>query len=683
MLLADHRQRRPVPRRWPRRRRHHGSDRTPGLSTIILIARLVVAIVVVDAAVWQTRRLPPTVAAFSPSSPSGYSASDAKQRSTVIVRKKSPLLVATPPQITRALAHSHPFLLPLNRLAGLVTWTAKDPWESYLLVAAFWGIVLYGDFVLRFLTPLLIVLVLVIILYSRRYSPLSSASKASAKNSPESAEASSSYQSLDEILDDLTLFTARCNILLSPWISLTDFLSTQTTPTTATTRPALVTLFVRLLLTTPLWIVLTLPPFYILTSRRIIMFFGTTFLTWHSRPARVTRVLLWRSVFLRRLAGFVTGFDFSPQAKTESVLGSELTRSHSHLVAAALAKAVTPKASSNGVRFTFILYENQRRWIGLGWTTSMFAYERAPWTDEHLNPASSKEAFELPEVESGAAQWRWIPGSEWKLEYEDAKAHSRSASKRANTTKPGPKEVDDDGGGWTYYDSRWGDPRPADGWNRYTRRRKWYRDAELVGVVAKDPGTAAVQQAPAKSDANVPAPSSLSTATQSLSAPDTQPAPTPLTPQSTAAHSTATDLDPSAASKPASKRSGWLRRGRSDSKSSSSKNTQTSQISSRSRDDPQDDFSDKWRSDQDNRHRAFRAIMSAQVTSLNLEPNVQTKRRLQSDIDRQAKSFQHRTTGEWLMLDGLDLRLGDIINKRLPVVEEAFALCDNRTLVPR
>ena len=34
-----------------------------------------------------------------------------------------------------------------------------------------------------------------------------------------------------------------------------------------------------------------------------------------------------------------------------------------------------------------------------------------------------------------------------------------------------------------YYDSKWNDgKRDADSWGRYTRRRKWWRDAELVEV---------------------------------------------------------------------------------------------------------------------------------------------------------------------------------------------------------
>src|SRR5277367_6129849 len=91
---------------------------------------------------------PPTVASFSPVILSHASSAN-KQRSTILVHQKSPLLIATPPQITRTLAYSHPFLLPLNKLAGLLTWTSGDPWESFLLLACFWGVVLYGDVVMR------------------------------------------------------------------------------------------------------------------------------------------------------------------------------------------------------------------------------------------------------------------------------------------------------------------------------------------------------------------------------------------------------------------------------------------------------------------------------------------------------------------------------------------------------
>lgn len=437
---------------------------------------------------------PPTYAAFSPSN-LGQVTPQTKLRSAILVHQKSPLLAATPPQITRVLAYSHPFLLPLNKLAGLLTWTTSDPWESFILVASFWAIVLYGDAVTRYAGPIIVVTSLILGMYARRYSPLSSTGWTGEKGQKghKRAESDSNikhHKSLEEIVDDLKLFTSRCNILLDPFLRLTDFLSTQRTATSATTRPALTVLFIRILFVLPLWIGLTLPPFYILTTKRIVLAVGTVVLSWHSRPARVTRTLLWRSRTVRKICVFVTGLNFGDAPIKGSQAPPLPPRKKSTQEVAALL-AAKRRPESTGIRFTFSIYENQRRWLGIGWTSSMLAYERASWTDEHMNPVPDKEHFELPEVEGGESRWRWVQGSEWKIETgePDSKA-SKSASK---------EEM-----GWIYYDNKvrfpihpsstpstsstrrltftqWRDGhRGKDGWGRYTRRRKWYRDAELV-----------------------------------------------------------------------------------------------------------------------------------------------------------------------------------------------------------
>ncbi|KAF2997652.1 peroxisome- protein [Curvularia kusanoi] len=414
---------------------------------------------------------PPTYAAFSPSN-LGQVTPQTKLRSAILVHQKSPLLAATPPQITRVLAYSHPFLLPLNKLAGLLTWTTADPWESFILVASFWAIVLYGDAVTRYAGPIIVVTSLILGMYARRYSPLSSTGWTGEKGQKghKRAESDSSikhHKSLEEIVDDLKLFTSRCNILLDPFLRLTDFLSTQRTATSATTRPALTVLFIRILFVLPLWIGLTLPPLYILTTKRVVLAVGTVVLSWHSRPARVTRTLLWRSRTVRRICIFVTGLDFG-DAPVKGAHPPPLPprKKSTQEVAALLAAKRRPE--STGIRFTFSIYENQRRWLGIGWTSSMLAYERASWTDEHMNPVPDKEHFELPEVEGGASRWRWVQGSQWKVEVGEADS---KGSKSANKEEMG----------WIYYDNKWRDGRRGqDGWGRYTRRRKWYRDAELV-----------------------------------------------------------------------------------------------------------------------------------------------------------------------------------------------------------
>ncbi|KAJ5313938.1 uncharacterized protein N7443_000822, partial [Penicillium atrosanguineum] len=409
----------------------------------------------------QSDSQPPTVAPFSPSTISG-SALSSRQRSSVIVHRKSPLLVATPPSITRALAYSHPFLLPLNKLAGLLTWTTGDPWQSFLLVATFWTVVLYSDAIILWAGPILVVIGLILGMYGRRYSPLSSTTSTGEKHqSKAAAETTRHHKSLDDIVETLRTFTTRCNILLEPLLDLTDFLSTQRTPTSATTRPALTALFIRILLVTPIWIGLTLPPLYLITTRRVVMTVGTIVLTYHSRPARVSRVILWRSRAVRRLCSMITGLSVAdgPNTQKAQIQGE----------GQGLNISTRRRGDGSGVRFTFVVYENQRRWLGIGWTYSLFPAERAAWTDEHLNSVSPKDSFELPDVSTGGSKWRWVEGSEWRVEGAD---HSTKSDSKTSTSE-----------GWIFYDNKWNDGRRAqDGWDRYTRRRKWYRDAELVEV---------------------------------------------------------------------------------------------------------------------------------------------------------------------------------------------------------
>ena len=215
-------------------------------------------------------------------------------------------------------------------------------------------------------------------------------------------------------------------------MQLTDFLSTQRTATSATTRPALTSLFIRILFVTPIWIGLTAPPFYILTTRRVILCVGSIVLSWHSRPARVSRTILWRSSLIRRTISFVTGLTFGkpasgkappfpPHQKTQQDLACSLSSSE-----------------PSGVRFTFVVFENQRRWLGIGWTATLLAYERAAWTDEHLNASDSKDDFQLPKVEHGPAQWQWVKGSGWQVE------------------GGGKNKAGAGGDGWIYYDNKAG-----------------------------------------------------------------------------------------------------------------------------------------------------------------------------------------------------------------------------------
>lgn len=117
---------------------------------------------------------PPTVAPFAPatapnsSSAAAFSSPSSTRALHHQVHRKSPLLVATPPPVTRALAQAYPWLRTFNYAAGLLTWSTKDPWESFLLVSVFWFVALYGSFLLRWVGNLCAVAVIAASMLLRR-----------------------------------------------------------------------------------------------------------------------------------------------------------------------------------------------------------------------------------------------------------------------------------------------------------------------------------------------------------------------------------------------------------------------------------------------------------------------------------------------------------------------------------
>jgi hypothetical protein len=380
-----------------------------------------------------------TVAAFTPATALHTLSLAGSQRSAILIHQKSPLLVATPPQITRALAYSHPFVSALNCALSLLSWSTGDPWESFLVTASFWASILYGDYIIRWAGPLVVVAILILAMYARRYSLLSSNAWTGHKGAKthRRGESASQLHSLEDIVDTLNQFNSKCNILLEPLLGLTEFLSTQTTATAATTKPALTALLLRIILVTPIWVALTLPPLRIITTKRVILAVGTLVLTWHSQPARVTRTIFWRSKAVRRISAILTGLDLAGDAPSQSA--SDLPRRKS---AHELAVAMAAKRESNApaIQFTFSMYENQRRWLLIGWTSSMLAYERGPWTDEHMNNVEPPPDYELPEVETANARWEWLEDSYWHVVDTDG-----SEVKDPN---------DPVGGGWIYYDNK-------------------------------------------------------------------------------------------------------------------------------------------------------------------------------------------------------------------------------------
>ena len=158
---------------------------------------------------------------------------------------------------------------------------------------------------------------------------------------------------------------------------------------------------------------------------------------------------------IRKIARWVTGLEFEgPTKPTHVTAGGDskspngkkalmTTSKATSALTAALKRSSRAGNMQTGVRFTFILFENQRRWVGLGWTNNMFAYERAAWTDEHNNSVPGKGRFELPEVEDGYAKWRWVAGSKWKVD-----------GVSGDVENEGEYDGDKGKNGWVYYDNK-------------------------------------------------------------------------------------------------------------------------------------------------------------------------------------------------------------------------------------
>lgn len=254
---------------------------------------------------------------------------------------------------------------------------------------------------------------------------------------------------------------------------------------------------------------LSIAPFYALIAARtmkprtVLLITGVFVLTYHSVYARVTRAVLWRSRSVRRVVVYFTGGS-SGTAKSNTSLTTNKISTNSII-----------RDSKNATRFVFVVYENQRRWLGIGWTGNLLSYERAPWTDEFLNQTSPPSTFELPDSSSGLTNatmtslglgnmtgnlvWRWRD-KVWKLDLtndgalvvnsrqlvdgdeeadegeKDAVSKRRVKPKSTLVADPSPNE------GWIYYDNTWKKPATEDSFMKYTRRRRWVRTAELVNV---------------------------------------------------------------------------------------------------------------------------------------------------------------------------------------------------------
>lgn len=365
--------------------------------------------------------------------------SDETQNITPVV--SSPLLTSTPPTISKAMVNLYPNLIVADRFLSVVTWTGEDVWPSILTVMIYTMIVSYFENIARYFGHLVVVAIL------WGYSLLDKHVE----------ETLSSQPTLDDIVHTMNRVITKADMLLSP----ITILSAQDIK--------------KLLFTTaflsPIYVLITL---FIMPPRKVLLVGGIYLLTYHSPWSIIARRLLWRFKMVRLLVFYVTGLDLGGVNKDQGIFAAvqKQVKKLSNLNDGSTAHDGKP------IKFTYVLYENQRRWLGIGWTSSMLSYERAAWTDEFLNEAPSPENFQLPEENSGM-MWKWVDKT-WRLDMTNDGAIQLSSTRPKTTASP---SADD---GFIYYDNTWKKPSTEDSFSKYTRRRRWIRTAELMRTGGSD-----------------------------------------------------------------------------------------------------------------------------------------------------------------------------------------------------
>ncbi|CAI4035230.1 hypothetical protein SMKI_12G3790 [Saccharomyces mikatae IFO 1815] len=348
----------------------------------------------------------------------------------------SPLLTSTPPTISKALVKLYPYLILIDEVLNVITWTGTNIWSGILMLCLFIATVEYFELLVKYFGHLAIIAIL------WGYSLLDNHIGGTLSSSP----------TLEEIALLMNRVSLKSDILLSPMVNL----GTQDIQ--------------RLLYTTvilsPVYVMIT---WLLLPPRSLILMVGLFLLTYHTPWSKVARRLLWKFKVVRLLVFYVTGLDLGGINKDQGIFAT-VQKQVKKLASTENANGVL--SDSKPIRFTYVLYENQRRWLGIGWKPSMLSYERTPWTDEFLNEAPSPENFHLPE-ETNSMVWRWVDKT-WRLDMTNDGAIQVPNSKARTSADPSPDE------GFIYYDNTWKKPSKEDSFSKYTRRRRWVRTAELI-----------------------------------------------------------------------------------------------------------------------------------------------------------------------------------------------------------
>ncbi|CAG8568394.1 2102_t:CDS:2 [Ambispora gerdemannii] len=339
----------------------------------------------------------------------------------------------TPTSLTRVLTYTSPFVHSFSHFLSLVTWQTNNPAESCLLVAAWWTLCLFPRELLVYGTH--------IILIGWIAWRWIEKGKRERLGKPNPIARSVSQLDLNQTVEEIHKISEK----LSNFHGIVKDLDSHINWSNPSQTQIVI---LGLLYSYPVWIVLN----FLISLKWIFLVTGTVVLVWNGPWFRVIRYSLMQSPLFRGTVSFLIGFIWGGRLKQEGVRGFSVAslirkaKEQQKKLIARKASKDDSKTSTTDLIFRFVLYENQRWWLGLDWTTNLFPNERAPWSDEYNEPTNNKNSFQLPPPTTSLTaspnepnmlirkteEWRWAD-SDWWLDLEG--------------------DVDKDG--WEYADNRW------------------------------------------------------------------------------------------------------------------------------------------------------------------------------------------------------------------------------------
>jgi len=349
------------------------------------------------------------------------------------------LLLATPPTLLKLFALVAPFLNLATYICQLITWeNDKNFWESLLLLLSWWGVCLFGRWIVQYGFNLSILVFVGIRYFStaskqvtgKSTTSTSSSSSSSTRNSRPPTLTPAAYSQL--LTSSHFLFThlqaLRTQLLypLAQQFSFTPLRPSIPAPAYSTARLALTSY--------PFYLLVT----YLVPLRYIFLLIGSVGILWNAPFFTTLRGLVWRSAGIRwvvrvvlsltlrggkgfkvewertrsgvGLPGLVGKKSYKDRDGKVVVVEEKIVKttkrqasiipastSSSSLIVEELDKVdpdhvekvfeqqeleeeeAAAEESEEDVEVQFTVFENQRWWVGLDWTHALLPGERASW----------------------------------------------------------------------------------------------------------------------------------------------------------------------------------------------------------------------------------------------------------------------------------------------------------------